>query len=199
MATLTKEVKQYRKPSHDIDPIFANRWSPRAMTGEALQDDELLPLFEAARWAPSSFNNQHWRFLYAKRDTPQWEKFLNLLIEFNRSWCSKAGALVVVISKKTFDYNGKPSRSHSFDAGAAWENLALEGARRKLVVHGLEGFDYDKAKDALNVPDDYSVEIMVAIGKRAKKETLPKELMEREQPSDRKPLKDIAWEGGFKI
>lgn len=168
------------------------------MTGEPLNDEELMPLFEAARWAPSSYNNQHWRFIYAKRDAPAWKTFLGLLVEGNRVWAEKAAVLVVIISKKTFDYNGKPAITHSFDTGAAWENLALEAARRGLVTHGMEGFDYEKAKQVLDIPDDYQVEAMAAIGKRAPKESLPEKYQAIEKPSDRKPLKDIVWEGKFR-
>lgn len=195
---LSPEAKQFRKPLYDVDPIFVNRWSPRAMTGESLSDEELMPLFEAARWAPSSYNNQSWRFIYAKRGTPALDTLFSLLVEFNQAWCTHAAALVVIISKMNFDFNGKLARTHSFDTGAAWENLALEGARRGLVVHGMEGFDYDKAKNVLNIPNDYQVEAMAAIGKRAPKETLQPEMQVREQPSDRKPLKDIVWEGKFR-
>jgi nitroreductase len=92
------------------------------MSGEELSDDDLMSLFEAARWAPSSFNNQLWRFIFAKRNTEHWTKFLNLLYEGNRVWAQDAAALVVVISQKTFEYNGRSPIIHQFDAGAAWEN-----------------------------------------------------------------------------
>ncbi len=91
-----------RKANYPILPLILNRWSPRAMTGEEMTDEELMPLFEAARWSPSSYNNQPWRFIYAKRGTPAWKTFLNLMIEFNQSWTKNAAALVVVVSKKTF-------------------------------------------------------------------------------------------------
>jgi len=167
------------------------------MTGESLTDDELMPLFEAARWAPSSFNNQLWRFVYAKRDTEHWQAFFDVLGEFNQQWCKNAAALVIIVSKKTSDHNGKPARTHSFDTGAAWQNLALEGTSRGLVVHGMEGFDYEKAAAVVKLPDDHQVEAMCAIGKKAKKEDLPEEMQEKEAPSDRRPLKEIAIEGSF--
>ena len=195
---LSKEITENRKPEHSIEPIILSRWSPRAMSGEELPDKELFSLFEAARWAPSCYNNQPWRFLYAKRNTDAWKTFFSLLVEFNQSWCVQAAVLVVIASKKIFDHNGKPSRTHSFDAGAAWENLALEANARGLVAHGMEGFDYDKAKIELKIPDDYTIEAMIAIGKRASKETLPAELQEREKPSARKPLKEIIIEGVWK-
>lgn len=194
---LSDEVAQYRDPEHDIDPLFVNRWSPRAMTGEPLEEDEYLPLFEAARWAPSAFNNQHWRFLYASREDDEWDTFVDLLNDANQAWATDAAVLAVIVSKTTFDHNDEPAPVHSFDTGAAWENLALEGARRGLAVHGMAGFDYERATEALDVPDEFEVEAMVAIGERAPSETLPEELQEREQPSGRKPLGEILHRGGF--
>lgn len=188
-----------RKPTYAINPLILNRWSPRAMTGEELKDEEFLPLFEAARWAPSSNNNQPWRFIIAKRGTLEWVTLFGLMGEFNRAWTKNASVLVVVISKNTFDHNNKLARTHSFDTGAAWVSLAIESASRGLVAHGMEGFDYDKAKAELAIPADHSVEAMVAIGKLGKKEDLPKELQEREVPSDRKPLADLLYKGKFGV
>jgi nitroreductase len=158
-----------RRPA--ADALFLDRWSPRAMSGEVLAEEEILRLLEAAAWAPSSFNNQPWRFLYARRDGPRWAEFLGLLTESNRSWAKNAAALFVIVSKTTFDHNGRPSRTHSFDAGAAWENLALQGSRDGLVVHGMEGFDYEKARALLAVPDGYAVEAMAAVGRPGRKKT----------------------------
>jgi nitroreductase len=107
--------------------------------------------------------------------------------------------LIVVVSKKTFDYNEKPARTHSYDAGAAWENIALQGSLKALVVHGMQGFDYDRAKKALNIPDVFQVEAMIAVGKPGKKEDLPEGLQEREAPSPRKTLSEIVMEGSFML
>jgi len=193
----SEEVHAARKPNYPISDAILCRWSPRAMSGESLSDEELMPLFEAARWAPSSFNNQHWRFLYAKRDTEHWQKFFDLMVEGNQGWAKHAAALVVIVSKKTFDRNDNPATTHSFDTGAAWENLAIEAASRGLVVHGMEGFDYDKAEETLNIPDDHQVEAMCAIGKRGKKEDLPERAQGMEAPNDRRPLSEIIIEGDF--
>ena len=194
---ISDEVKNIRKPEHEIIPIFVDRWSPRSMTGEEISDEQLMSLFEAARWAPSSYNNQPWRFIYAKRNTEHWNRLFNLMVEFNQSWTKNAAVLVVVISHKNFEHNNNPSVTHSFDTGAAWENIALQAASMGLVTHGMQGFDYEKAKKELEIPEDYSIEAMIAIGKRGKKEDLPKELQEREIPSARKFLKDIIMEGKF--
>jgi nitroreductase len=182
-----------RKPDHPIQPLILNRWSPRAMTGEPLTDAELFPLFEAARWAPSSYNAQPWRILYVKRDTSHWEKLFDLLVEGNKEWCSKAAVLGLFFSRMTFERNNKPSHTHAFDAGAAWENLCLEGTGRGLVVHGMEGFDYAKAR--LLVPDGHEVHAMFAVGKHAPKSTLSKELQARELPSTRKKISEFSYEG----
>ena len=190
--------KTNRKSEHEIHSLILNRWSPRAMSGEEISDKELMSLFEAARWAPSSFNGQPWRFVYTKRNTKHWDRLFNLMGDFNKSWAKNAAVLVVVVSKKTFDHNGQPSRTHSFDTGSAWENLALEAHSKGLITHGMGGFDYDKARTELGIPEDHQVEAMIAIGKRGKKEDLPKEIQERESPSIRKPLKEIIMEGIFR-
>ena len=164
---------EVRIADHPIDRIFLDRWSPRAMTGEPIAQEELLTLlFEAARWAPSSYNNQPWRFLYAQRDSKHWQTFFDLMVEFNQSWAKNAGILVVFISRTHFDFNGEPAPTHSFDTGAAWENLALQGSLKGLVVHGMQGFDYERARTALNIPEGFQVEAMCAIGRPANPETL---------------------------
>jgi nitroreductase len=155
-------------------------------------------MFEAARWAMSSMNNQPWRFLYAFRDSPQWDTFFGLLTPNNQAWCKNAAALIVVVSKKTFDHSGKPSRTHSYDTGAAWYSFALQGTMLGLVVHGMQGFDYDKAALELGVTDEYQVEAMAAVGRPGIKEDLPPALQERESPSQRKRVAEFAIEGGFR-
>jgi len=187
-----------RKTEYPIDNVFIERWSPRAMSGENITNEELMTLFEAARWAPSSYNGQPWRFIYAHRQTPAWDKFYNLLIEFNQQWCENAAVLVAFISRKNFEFNDEPARTHSFDAGSAWMSLALQGFMKGYVVHGMEGFDYEKAKAVLHIPDDYQVEAMCAIGRPGKKEDLPPEIAAKEVKSDRKPLSDLVFEGSFK-
>jgi nitroreductase len=192
------KVENTRRPEHKINSLFVNRWSPRSMNKEELNDEDIMSLFEAARWAPSSFNNQPWRFIYAKRSTPHWDRLFNLLYKGNQEWAKDAAVLVSVISRKNFEYNERPSITHQFDAGAAWENLALEASLRGIVTHGMEGFDYEGARVDLGIPDNFDVMAMIAIGKRGPKENLPSKLQEREFPNDRKPLADIIMEGYFR-
>jgi len=188
-----------RQADHPIDKLFLDRWSPRAMSGEEIPDVELMVLFEAARWAPSSNNNQPWRILYARRNTKYWPLFFNLLTESNQVWTRNAAALLVFISKTTFDHNNQPSITHSYDTGAAWENLALQGMLKGYVVHGMQGFDYKLARSVLNIPQEFNVEAMAAIGKPGNKEELPESLQERESPNNRRKLSETICEGPLHI
>lgn len=187
-----------RKPNYPIESMILNRRSLRAMTGDSISDEELFTLFEAARWAPSSYNGQPWRFIYGKKGTKHFESLYSLLIEFNQQWTKNAAVLICIISRTTFEKNDKPAITHSFDTGSAFENLCLQGTSMGLVVHGMQGFNYEKAKISLNVPDNYQVEAMVAVGKEGAKETLPQDLLEKEVVSQRKPLDEIIFEGSFK-
>jgi len=190
-----------RTATHAIDPLFLERWSPRAFTGEPISETELMTLFEAARWAPSSYNAQPWRFIWARRDTGPWPRFLGLLSEYNRSWARNAAALVVLVSKTTMLPRGAdkevPSPTHSLDAGAAWQNLALQATRSGWAAHGMAGFDMPRAAVELGVPSGYRVEAAIAIGRRGDKSVLPEPLQAREMPSDRLPLAQIVSEGRF--
>lgn len=192
------DARQYRTPDHDILEIFPKRWSPRAMSGEPIDQPTLARVFEAGRWAPSSYNEQPWRFLYARRDTPHWTTFHDLMLPANQVWASKAAVLVVIITKKTFTRNGAANRVAVFDAGSAWQNMALQGAHLGLVVHGMAGFDYDKARAALRVPDDFDICAMCAIGRPGKVEDLPDQLQAVEKPSPRRPIAETIMEGGFR-
>jgi nitroreductase len=190
--------KNTRKADHDVNPLLLNRWSPRAMSGEEISDEDLMRLFEAARWAPSSYNGQPWRFIYAKRNTQYWDSLFNLMVSPNQTWAKNAAVLVVIVSRKNFEFNEKPSITHQFDSGAAWENLALQAETQHLVTHAMQGFEYQKAREVLAIPDSFDVMAMVAIGKPAPKEILPSQLQQREAPSDRKPLSELIMEGRFR-
>ena len=187
---------QARRAAHAVDSIFIDRWSPRAMSGLAITEAELMVLFEAARWAPSSSNYQPWRMLYALRDTPHWPLFLGLLVEGNRLWAQQGGALVLFLSKKTFD-DGRPSVTHAFDTGAAWENFALQASERNLVAHGMQGFDYDRARSELKIPQDFQVNAMAVVGKPGDAQLLPESVRARERPNDRRPVSQSVREGPF--
>jgi nitroreductase len=194
---LTDNIDQYRQNQFNSNSIFVNRWSPRAMTGESISEEDFMAMLEAAHWAPSAYNNQHWRFIYVFKDDPEWERFFSLLAEPNKVWCKNAAVLIVIASKTTFNHNGKPSRTHAYDTGAAWGMLALEGANRGLVVHGMQGFDYNRAKLELEIPDGFEVRAMAAVGILANPEILDEKSRQNEKPSSRKELSMISAQGKF--
>ena len=189
---------EVRTSAYPIDTLFVDRWSPRALSGESLTDHELLTLFEAAHWAPSSGNSQPWRFLYARRDTEHWPLFFDLLNESNKTWCHRAAALIVFISRTTHEKSGRALVTHSYDTGSAWMSLAYQGWMKGLVVHGMAGFDYARAKTALNVPDDFTVEAMAAVGRPGPKDDLPPQHLTRESPSQRKPVTELVFAGPYR-
>lgn len=189
-----------RKADHPVAPIFLDRWSPRAFDASVIDDAHLLTIFEAARWAPSSFNAQPWRFLYAKREDPDWERFLDLLIPFNRSWAKSASALIYILSDSQMEMvpgQPKASHSHSFDAGAAWACLALQATMLGYHAHGMVGVDFDRARAELKVPDRYRFEAAAVVGRVGAVEMLEEKLRAREVPSDRKPIGDFAFRGAW--
>ena len=189
---------EVRKADYAIEPLLIDRWSPRAMSGEEISQEELMRLFEAARWAPSSFNAQQWRALYAQRGTEHWQTFFDLLVDANKTWAKNAAVLVVFVSRKLFDRDNEPSVTHSYDCGAAWENFAVQGFRQGLVVHGMEGFDYERARKDLQIPDEFQVEAMAVVGRPGPRELLPEKLQTRESPNDRRKVSESVFEGPFK-
>ncbi|MEC3910180.1 nitroreductase family protein [Sphingobium sp. CR2-8] len=184
-----------------VDPLFLERWSPRAFDSSAIPQADLDTMLDAARWAPSAFNYQPWRFLYAHRDGADWQRFVDLLLPFNQSWVQHAGVVLFVLSDTLTAAPGsddfKPSYSHSFDAGAAWALLALQATRLGYHTHGMTGVDFDKARVELAVPDRFRIEAAVAIGRQGDKSILPEALQAREEPSDRKPIEAFAHQGNF--
>jgi nitroreductase len=188
-----------RIAEYSIDPLFLERWSPRAFTAEPMARETLLTMLEAARWAASSFNAQPWRFIYALRETPQWHSLLGLLIPFNQAWAKQASALVLAVSKTTSrsPRTGEEhlSLTHSFDAGAACAYMVLQAHKLGWHAHGMVGFDHERAREVLSVPDGFALEAVFAIGRLGNPSSLEEALQTREKPSDRLPLAQLVFEG----
>ncbi len=161
-----------------------------------------MSILEAARWAPSAFNGQPWRFVYARRDTPSWEGFVDLLVPRNRDWAQHASALVFIASKTTILPHGAdhpaPSSSHTLVAGASSAYLGLQAHLMGWCVHGMAGFDRDRAATELRLPHDHVIQAVYAIGRKGDATSLPGPLRARERPSSRMPLSEIAFEGAFR-
>ncbi|MFT9442038.1 MAG: nitroreductase family protein [Acetobacter papayae] len=184
-------------------PFILQRWSPRAFTPVGISDADLLALLEAGRWAPSAYNHQPWRFIHARRDTPDWERFLSWLIPFNRSWAEQASAIVYVASRRVTDdtKNGgvRANPTHAFDAGAASVLVQLQAWQSGWATHPISGFDHALAHEGLGLPEDHDLHAAIVIGRQAPADTLPEGLAEREQPSDRLPLADVVFAGRFPV
>ena len=201
MRTTLPLTTNSRTPTYPIDSIFLERWSPRAFSGEEMPLDTLLTILEAARWAASSFNTQPWRFIFALRDTPHWDTLLSLLVPFNQEWAQHASALVfaasATVSRSPRTGDEHPLPTHSFDTGAACACMALQALRLGWHVHGMAGFDHNRARSTLHIPVDLALEAVFAIGRLGDKMNLPEALQSREAPSDRLPLAQLVFEASM--
>ncbi len=187
-----------REPEYPVLPEIISRWSRRAMSSESVNRSELMSLFEAARWAPSSYNSQPWRFVYAFRGSTAWKQMFDLLTDLNKSWCMNAAVLVLLVARTIYEYDGKPDRSFALNSGAAWQNLALQGTSMGLAVRGMQDFDYEKACEIFSIPGLYAVQMMIAVGRPGDPAVLPEIMRGRETPNQRRPLADIAFENEFR-
>ncbi len=184
-----------------VAEIIARRWSPRAIDpNQPVSRDQLLALLEAARWAPSCFGDQPWRYLVWDRfrDPASWQQAFECLAEGNQGWVKNAPVLLLSLAAANFGHNDQPNRWAQHDTGAASENLCLQATALGLVAHQMGGFDPDKAKATFNVPAGYTCMAMIAVGFPGSVEVLPEALRERElAPRERKPLTQIVFEGSW--
>ena len=181
-----------------VDDLIRRRWSPRAYSNKEVTAAELKRLFEAARWAASSSNEQPWRFLVGRRGDETYQKIFNALVEGNQSWAKSAPVLVLSVAKKTFTSNGKPNAYGMHDTGAASATLALQATADGLHTHSMAGFDREQARASFAIPSDYEIGAVTAIGYFGDPTSLPEHLHKMEvSPRQRKPLEAFvfsAWE-----
>lgn len=181
-------------PIHDL---LARRWSPRAFAEQPVESDKLASLFEAARWAPSSSNEQPWRFIVAtKEELADYDRLLGCLMEGNRKWAYRAPVLILSVARMDFEEDSRPNRHAFHDVGLATENLLLQVSALGLVAHPMAGFDIEKARVDLDIPSGYEPVAMMAVGYPGELNELPEYLQQRElKPRERKPLAEIAFSG----
>ena len=189
-----------RNTDKDIENFFIDRWSPRSFDSQfELTDAQIESLIEAARWSPSCFNEQPWRFVYSKRQDSSFESFLSLLADANQKWARNASALFFLIAQKRFSKNDKINNHNRFDSGAAWMSLAIQSHLKGLITHAMAGVNFDKVPDTLEIPEDsFEVVCAIALGRQGAKNQLPEDIQESEQPNQRKPLNDILFKERFK-
>ncbi|MFT4325986.1 MAG: nitroreductase family protein [Candidatus Woesearchaeota archaeon] len=187
-------ILQNRKTKHPVHELILNRWSSRAMSGEDLTQEEIDTLFDAARFAPSSYNEQPWHFFYVTRASEQWNTFINLMVDANKVWGEKAGILIIACSKRISSHTGKENYYHKHDTGAACYALTLQASAMDLVSHQMGGFDKQKAKEVLELDDTHTVEAMIVVGKKGDVSDLPEDYQKLEQASGRNDITVIASE-----
>ena len=190
-------VPNNRIPDAPVNPMFLDRWSPRAFDPIPLPEEDVATLFEAARWAPSCFNEQPWLFVYGTSEKEK-ETFLEILVEKNRLWAHNAPVLAILFAKKTFAHGGRPNRWAGLDCGAAWVSLAFQARMMGLYAHGMAGFSQAKAYELLNVPEEeYEAMCAIAMGAYGDRDALSPEVKEMEQPNGRKALSEVARKLGL--
>ncbi|MBW2504904.1 MAG: nitroreductase family protein [Deltaproteobacteria bacterium] len=192
------DYRNSRTPEAEVDSMFIDRWSPRAFSDKPLTDCQLAGLFEAARWAPSCYNEQPWLFIYAIKPKDR-ERFLEALVPGNQVWARRAPVLMFALARRRFQSNDKDNRHAAFDTGAAWMSIALQARRLGLHAHAMAGFSRQKAYKILNVPEnDYDILAAIAVGQRCEPSVLSKEVAAQEKPNQRQPLVNVFAEGQFK-
>lgn len=178
-----------REVAREIHPLMGKRWSPRSFKRYVIVEEDIDTLFEAARVAPSCYNEQPWRFYLSNAKT--FDDFLSLLVPENQKWAKNASLIGFISAKKTFTHNGEENAHAVFDCGAAWMSMTTQARAMGLYTHGMGGIDYDAVKSRFNVADDYTVVCGFAIGVAAEPDILPEEIAKTEKPSIRKSLSEI--------
>lgn len=191
-----------RKPAPTTEPIheiITERWSPRAFEARPVEPEKLRTLFEAARWAASSYNAQPWFFMIATKDDPaNFQRVLNTFVEINQSWAKNAPVIGFSAARRNFEHNGQPNRHAFHDVGQAAASLALEAASLGLQLHQTAGIDPEKAKKEFHVPDGYEVVAGFALGYPGDPSALPEPLRGRETGArQRKPLSSFVFTGDW--
>lgn len=199
MPASAAEINEMKKaPAVDgVLPTILHRWSPRAFADREVSAADLKTIFEAVRWAPSSFNEQPWRFLVGTRGSETYRKIHDALMPFNQMWAGKAPVLILGAAKTRFSHNGEPNRVALFDLGAASTVLALQASAIGLAAHQMAGFDTETAKKAFGAPEEYIFGSAIALGYQGEPADLPHEQMRKQEvaPRTRKQLADFVWEG----
>ena len=201
MPSITSEAIEKLKHAPEVAGVLdvvLRRWSPRAFAEKEVSSADLKRIFEAARWAASSNNEQPWRFLLGRRGDQTYRKIFDSLVEFNQSWAKSAPVLVLSAGKRTFTPKGTPNRHALHDTGAATANLALQATALGLHAHHMAGFDSDHARASFAIPGDYDIAAVTAIGYLGDAGALPEGLRQSEEAQrSRKPLKEFvfsSWE-----
>ena len=184
---------------HPVHELIAARWSPYSFDGRRVAPEDLRSLFEAARWAPSSYNAQPWSYVAATKDEPEeFERLLSCLVEGNQVWAQSAPVLALGVTSLRFSHNGQPNKAALHDLGLASAHLSFEATARGLSVHQMIGILPDRARDLYAIPDGFEAVTGLAIGYAGPSESLPEKLRARDTaPRTRKPLAEFVFSGSW--
>lgn len=192
---LDKKVKE-NEP--EIIPAIRNRWSPRAFSDKPVDKQDLLRLFEAARWAPSSFNEQPWRFIVGIRGDETYEKIRSTFVDWNLGWTDRVNVLVLIASKTYFELDGRENKHNMWDAGSAAGNIAIQATELGLYCHQMAGLDTGKADKIFEMPEGFKIRTAMAIGHLGDLEDLKEDYKEGETAErTRKPLEELVFTDGL--
>ena len=187
------EKEKFLSEDAGLAEVIGQRWSPRAFADKAVQNEDLRKLFEAARWAPSSYNEQPWRFIVGVKNDSTYQRIFESLVEFNRMWAQHAPVLILTVAGKEFSHNGKPNHHGLHDLGLATAMLMREATHLGLHTHGMAGFDHARLRAAFGIPENYEIGAVIAVGYFGDPDELPEGMKERElEPRQRKPLDEIV-------
>lgn len=194
-------TQKQASPDHPIHELIARRWSPYAFADRPVSDDDLRSLFEAARWAASSYNEQPWTYILATKGEPdEFDRLLSCLVEGNQGWAADAPVLALGCTSLRFFRNGKPNAAAVHDLGLASATLTLEATARGLVVHQMIGILPDKARELYLIPEGVQPVTGLAIGYAADPSKLSEKYRERDlAPRSRKPLNEFVFDGEWGV
>ncbi|MDE5417173.1 nitroreductase family protein [Labilibaculum sp. DW002] len=182
-----------------IHELIDTRWSPRAFSDQEIEEEKVVKLFEAASYAPSCFNEQPWRFIYATKEyAERYEQLLSCLVEFNQMWVKTAPMIILTLVSKKFAQNGKVNHHAAHDLGLAIGNMSAQATSMDLYMHQMAGFSVEKAREMFEIPDDFDVLTMIAVGYIGNPDVLPENIREMESNKrERKPLNKILFDGDW--
>lgn len=195
MTPSSSEVNQLKRaPTEGLLPVIAERWSPRAFAEREVSGADLARVFEAARWAPSSSNEQPWIYIVGLRNSPTFNKIVSTLVGFNQTWAPKAPVLILGLARTRLAKNGNPNTYALYDLGTATGFLVLQATAMSLATHQMAGYDHDAARKVLDIPEEYAFGSVMALGYQDHPSSLPNQrLIETEiSPRNRKPLSEFV-------
>ena len=191
-------MKNSTNNNYSINKLIEYRWSTRSFSSKPVKREQLQSILEAARWAPSAFNEQPWRFILGQKGDSTYDTILSTLIDWNIIWASNASVLILNIAKKTFTRNGNNNVTFKYDLGQAVAFMILEAINQGLHTHQMSGFDANKAVKLFDIPNDFQTVSVTVLGYYGNVDDLPEDMATMEtKPRERKGLDEIVFRDKF--